>query len=172
MRGDVAEAALWVSALELVRAHKIESDAETGPLFDDPASGADPEVLKRLRQMYEAGGWVLVESAIADLPVDLRWLFESGAVTIEQLGTIHHQLAVTSASDLADALREQKLRGLPGLNADVEAAVGAALPDLRARVPRVPLGRAVSLAELLLEPLHAVPGVRWALPVGSLRRGQ
>lgn len=81
MRGDVAEAALWVRAAELVRENNIESDADTGPLFDPP-DGSDPEVLKRLRQMYEAGGWVLVESAIADLPADLRWLFESGAVTI------------------------------------------------------------------------------------------
>src|SRR5260221_9276597 len=114
MRGDVAEAALWSRALDLVREHHIDSDADTSPLFQDPPPGSDPEVLKRLRQMYEAGGWVLVESAIADLPADLRWLFESGAVTIEQLGAIHDQLGVTSATDLADALRAQRLRTLPG----------------------------------------------------------
>ena len=171
MRGDTAEAELWARALDLVRLRKLESDADTGPLFDDPPPDSDPEVLKRLRQMYEAGGWVLVESAIADLPADLRWLFESGAVTIEQLGAIQGELGVLSASDLADAVREHKLRALPGLNAEVEAAVGAALPGLRERVPRIPLGRAVSVAELVLEPLRA-SGAAWAIPVGSLRRGQ
>ena len=125
MRGDAADAALWASALALVRAHHIDSDADTGPLFDTPPPGADPEILKRLRQMYEAGGWVLVESAIADLPADLRWLFESGAVTIEQLCGLHRELGVTSAADLADAVREQKLRLLPGLDSSVEATVGA-----------------------------------------------
>ena len=172
MRGDVAEAELWTRAGVLVRAHNIESDDDAGPLFDNPPAESDPEILKRLRQMYEAGGWVLVESAIADLPADLRWLFESGAVTIEQLAAIHGTLGITSAADIAAAVREERLRSLPGLNSDVEAAVGAALPDLRARILRIPLGRAVSVAEMIIEPLRDVPGVAWAVPVGSLRRGQ
>ena len=171
MRGDSAEAALWARAVDLVREHRIETDADTGPLFDNPPPGSDPEILKRLRQMYEAGGWVLVESAIADLPADLRWLFESGAVTIEQLGALHRELGITSIADLVDAVREQRLRALPGLDADVEAAVAVALPALRARVARIPLGRAVALAETLIEPLREA-GVAWAVPVGSLRRGQ
>ena len=171
MRGDVAEAALWSRALDLVREHRIESDADTGPLFDTPPPGSDPESLKRLRQMYEAGGWVLVESAIADLPADLRWLFESGAVTIEQLGMLHRDLGIAAVADIADAVAEQKLRALPGFSEAVEAAVAAALPELRARIPRIPLGRAVSAAEMVLEPLRAA-GVAWATPVGSLRRGQ
>ena len=172
MRGDVAEAELWARAVELVRVHHLESDADAGPLFDNPPPDSDPEILKRLRQMYEAGGWVLVESAIADLPADLRWLFESGAVTIEQLAAIHRELGVTSAADIADATREHKLRALPGIGADVEMAVDAALPGLRARIPRIPLGRAVSVTEMVLAPLREAPGVAWAIPVGSLRRGQ
>src|SRR5438045_8855887 len=39
-------------------------------------------------------------------------------------------------------------------------------------MPRLPLGRAVALAETVLEPLRSSPGVAWAVPVGSLRRGQ
>src|SRR4051812_8998366 len=171
MRGDIAEAALWTRALALVRSHSIESDADTGPLFAHPPADADPEILKRLRQMYEAGGWVLVESAIVDLPADLRWLYESGAVTIEQLAAIHRELGITSLADLTAAVAEQKLRAIPGVGAAVESAIGAALPELRARIPRIPLGRAVTIAELMLEPLRAA-GVAWALPVGSLRRGQ
>jgi DNA polymerase (family X) len=172
MRGDAAEAALWARALDLVRAHHIESDADTGPLFDDPPPGSDPDVLRRLRQMYEAGGWVLVESAIADLPFDLRWLFESGAVTLDQLADLHRSLGATSASDIGDAVREHQLRALPGFTAEVEEAIAAALPALRSLVPRIPLGRAVAVAESVLGPLREVPGVAWAVPVGSLRRGQ
>ena len=122
--------------------------------------------------MYEAGGWVLVESAIADLPADLRWLFESGAVTIEQLAVIHRALGVTSVADMMAAVSGQQLRALPGLDAAVEAKVEAALPSLRARIPRIPLGRAVAVAEMVLDPLRDTRGVAWAMPVGSLRRGQ
>jgi len=172
VRGDAAEAALWTRAIDLVHALNIESDADTGPLFDDPPAGSDPEVLKRLRQMYEAGGWVLVESAIADLPVDLRWLFESGAVTIDQLAEIHRALGATSAADIGEAVREHRLRALPGLTAEVEDAVATALPALRSLVPRIPLGRAFAVAATVLESLRDVPGVAWAVSVGSLRRGQ
>jgi DNA polymerase (family 10) len=171
MRGDLPEAALWTRAVALIRDLGIQSDADTGPLFDNPPAGTDPEILKRLRQMYEAGGWVLVESAIADLPADLRWLFESGAVTLEQLGVMSRELGLTSVADIGAAAREQKLRALPGFDAAIEAAIAAALPGLRSRIPRIPLGRAAALAELVLDPLRAA-GVAWALPVGSLRRGQ
>jgi DNA polymerase (family 10) len=172
IRGDLVEASLFVRAEILVRARNINADTDAGPLIDDPPPDIDPEIVKRLRQMYEAGGWVLVESALADVPGDLRWLYESGAVTIDQLAAIHRALGSTSAADFAAAVREEKIREVPGLDADLEAAIGAALPALRALTPRVPLGRATVIADAVLERLRAVPGVNWALPVGSLRRGQ
>jgi DNA polymerase (family X) len=172
IRGAAADEALFARAAEFARARHIETDTDAGPLFDNPPPGSDSEILKLLRQMYEAGSWVLAESAIADLPSDLRWLYESGAVTIEQLAAIHCSLGATSAADLADAARAHKLRALPGLDAAVEEAVAAAVPALRASIPRVPLGRATAVSDVMLERLRAVAGVVWALPAGSLRRGQ
>lgn len=127
--------------------------------------------MKRLRQMYEAGGWVLVESTLADLPADLRWLYESGAVTLDQLATMHRALGVTSGADLAAVVSAQALRSLDGFDEAAELAVAAALPRLRGAGRRLPLGRAVSIAAPLLARLRAAPGVAWASPAGSLRRG-
>jgi len=129
-------------------------------------------MLKRLRQMYEAGGWVLVESAVADLPMDLRWLYESDAVSIEQLALLYRATGATSLADLSAAVRERTVRAIDGLDGDVEARIAAALPSLRARVSRIPLGRATAIAEPFLRALRAVPSVEWAEPAGSLRRGQ
>jgi DNA polymerase (family X) len=159
-------------AAALVQQHHVESDAELGPLFESPPTDANPDALKRLRQMFEAGGWVLVESAIADLPADLRWLFESGAVTLEQLTAIQRSLGVTSVADLAAAVGERALGAVEGVGPQVEGAVAAALPRLRMSIPRIPLGRATAVAEPILAALRAVPGVRWAHTTGSLRRGQ
>jgi DNA polymerase (family 10) len=122
--------------------------------------------------MYDTGAWVLMESAIADLPADLRWLFESGAVTIEQLGALHRTLGVTTAADLAGAAERQAIRDVPGLDAETEYAIAAALFDLRAAIPRIPLGRAITMIEPVLAELRATPGIDWAVPAGSLRRGQ
>ena len=110
MRGDAAEEALLEGAAALVTQHGIDSDDQLGPLFQLPEN-ADPEVIRRLRQMFEAGGWVLFESAIADLPADLRWLFESGAVTLEQLTAIYRSRGATSVADLAAAVAEGALVG-------------------------------------------------------------
>lgn len=172
MRGDTAEHTILARAAALVREHAIDSDDDLGPLFQTPADDADIDALKRLRQMYEAGGWVLVESAIADLPADLRWLYESDAVTLDQLTSIHRVLNVTSAADIAAALTEGTLRTVPGVDPNIERAIETALPGLRAKVPRIPLGRAVAIAEPILETLRSAPGVAWASTTGSLRRGQ
>ncbi|OFW21817.1 MAG: hypothetical protein A3H97_08050 [Acidobacteria bacterium RIFCSPLOWO2_02_FULL_65_29] len=156
----------------MARAYQVASDADLGPLLQAPPAGTNPEVVRQLRYMYEAGGWVLLESALADLPADLRWLFESGAVTIEQLAALHRALGATSASDLVAAVRREAVRHVPGLDPAVEAAVAVALKGLRAAIPRIPLGRALALVDPFLARLRAHPGVMWAEPAGSLRRGQ
>jgi DNA polymerase (family 10) len=163
---------VFAEAAALVRSHHIDSDGDLGPLLAAPPPDTSSDVLKRLRYMFEAGGWVLLESAIADLPADLRWLFESGAVTIEQLSALHQALAATSAADLRTAVVRQAVRGVAGLDAVVEGAIHAALPTLRAAIPRIPLGRATAIAESILSVLRISPAVEWAEPVGSLRRGQ
>src|SRR5260370_42658888 len=110
--------------------------------------------------------------AIADLPVDLRWLFESGSVTLEQLASLHDRFGGTTAADLAAALERRAVRTVSGLGEPVERAIEAALPNLRGAIPRIPLGRATAMIAPILARLRASPGARWATPVGSLRRGQ
>jgi DNA polymerase (family 10) len=122
--------------------------------------------------MYDAGGWVLLESAIADLPADLRWLLESDAVTVTQLAALHSALGVTSVADLHDAVRLGSVGSVAGLSPDLGDTIARVLPTLRRATPRVPLGRATSVAEPILAVLRAQPGVAWAEAAGSLRRGQ
>jgi DNA polymerase (family 10) len=172
IRADAEEQALFTRAAALVRAHGIDSDTDLEPLLEHSPSDADPDVLRRLRHMSDAGAWVLMESAIADLPADLRWLYESGAVSIEQLAILHHQLGATSAADLLTAVQRRAIGAIPGLDETVERAVADALPGLRARIPRIPLGRATAMADPILAQLAATPGIAWTSALGSLRRGQ
>ena len=60
---------------------------------------------------------------MADLPADLRWLFESGAVTVEQLAALHHALGATSAGDLGAAVADHAIRAVEGLNESIEDAI-------------------------------------------------
>lgn len=170
IRGDDAEVLLLARAAEMVGARGITSDADLGPLLESDALNDGP-LRTRLRQMYEAGAWVLRESAIADLPADLRWLFESGALSLEQLSTLHEALDATALADLLSAVRRQTIRDIAGFDPQTEAAIAAALPGLRASVPRIPLGRALAISDPFLALARRVPGVEWAEQAGSLRRG-
>ena len=93
-------------------------------------------------------------------------------MTLEQLTALHHALGVTHAADLSAAVVSNAVRSVPGLDAAVEAAVASVIPTLRATVPRIPLGRASSIADPVLATLRQSSGVEWADPAGSLRRGQ
>jgi len=128
--------------------------------------------LTRLRHLFDAGGWVLLESVIADLPADLRWLFEAEVVTLDQLATLHEATGATAIADFADLVRRGHLRSLPGFTEESETDVAQVLPRLRQTRRRIPLGRATAIAEAILSPLRAHPAVRWAEPAGSLRRAQ
>jgi DNA polymerase (family 10) len=172
IRGDTAEAIVFTDAAALVTAHAILTDNDLGTLLEDPPAGATDAAMRVLRQIHESAGWVVLESALADLPGDLRRLFESGAVTIEQLAALHHELDVTAAGDIALGVASGALRNVPNIGPEIEAAIAAALPLMRDARSRIPLGRALGLVEPLLERLRSLGSVRWAHPIGSLRRGQ
>ena len=173
MRGDAAEAAMLQQGMALVRERGIESDLDLGPLVDPgvPFDG-DPLLHQRLQHMYDAGAWVLMESALADLPADLRWLFESGAVTLPQLAAIHRATGATSAADIGAAIESGTLHSISGVDDAAEKAIAGALPVLRAAIPRIPLGRAIMIVDPIVEQLRATAGIDWVVPAGSLRRAQ
>ena len=96
------EISLLERAVSISRDLGLASDADLDRLVEAPPADADPAALKRLRQIAEAGGWVLVESGLADLPADLRWLYESGAVTLEQLAAAHAIAGIIPEDHLTD----------------------------------------------------------------------
>jgi DNA polymerase (family 10) len=170
IRGDAAEAALLAHARQLAARRGIVDESQLEPLFQMAVSPGDAEALVRLRQIHETAGWVLIESTLADIPADLRWLFEAGAATAAEIAALHRALGVTTATDLEAAAQEHRLASIVGDEA--EATIADAIPAVRARMSRVPLGRAVAVAEPLLAHFRAASYVRWAEPAGSLRRGE
>ncbi len=171
IRGDRREQAICARAAAFLRSRGIVSEADLRAHTSEPTDDLHSDSTALLRHIAETGGWVLLESAIADIPADLRWLYESGAVTLEQLAALHTAVGATSMADIDAALRQRELCERPGLDPSVDEAIAGALPTLRASVPRIPLGRAVAVAEPLLHRLRSLRGITWAEPAGSLRRG-
>jgi DNA polymerase (family 10) len=172
LRGQIAEAARLTRAEALVRAQDVDSLADLSRLIAHPPPEVDGETIFSLRQLDQTDGALLVHSAVADLPADLRELYEAGVLTLEQLAVLHHELRVTAAADIAAAVADQAIRRIPALGETIEHALAGALDTLRRDTTRIPLGRAVALTDPILARLCSIDAVDWALPAGSLRRAQ
>lgn len=158
LRGDSADAQRWAQ----VRPHMAPPDAHA-PAHLVPDS-RDLAALTR-------DGWIVREQAIADLPSDLRWLFESGAASLDEIARLVQAVDTVTLADLRSAIASGAARDSGALSADVVHAIAEALPALRSQVPRIPLGRALYVATLVLDAVRRAPGVVWTEPAGSLRRG-
>lgn len=163
VRGDAAGREQWLAARTHLAESASSSHEPTGPALSDD--------ITRAVSSLKTSGWVLREQAIAELPFDLRWLFEAGALTAAQLEVVVTRLGALTVADLRDLADSGRIAATESLGADVERAIAEALPAVRRHVAPVPLGRALEIAEPLLARLRAQPGVQWAEPTGSLRRG-
>jgi DNA polymerase (family 10) len=170
IRGDIEEGALLSRAAEVMSARRIATERDLARFITSLST--DDRLQERLRQILEAGVSTLLESRLADLPADLRWLYESGAVSLKELGTIHARLRLSSAAEIADALERELVGPASGVAAGVAIKIAAVLPTLRTPERRLPLGRAVAIAEPVMSALHEVPGVTSVFHAGSLRRGE
>src|SRR5690606_21019229 len=68
--------------------------------------------------------------------------------------------------------RAGKLRGLPGIQAKTEANILQGIATVEQGRARMPLGRALPLAEELVRALETVRGVDRVALAGSIRRGK
>ena len=96
---------------------------------------------------------------------------ESGAVTLDELISLHETTGAVTAADLANVLRRHRRAPLPHLDSTISDRITNALPHLRRHERPMTLGRAAAISEPILKLLLAMPGVEWAEPAGSLRRG-
>ena len=99
LRGDLAEQQLLADALDLVRAQQIDSDAGLRSLLEQPPPGTSPELLKRLRQLHDAGAWVVVESALADRLEQVEGVVNVPADAVRPLRRIRLHAARPAASN-------------------------------------------------------------------------
>ena len=83
---------------------------------------------------------------------------------------VYQELGIATVDDLVAAARDGSLRGLKGFSKKTEENILAGVVRVQESGGRVQVDVALELAELLLERLRAIPGVRRADYAGSLRR--
>jgi len=146
----------------------VETLAAQGRLDEIPGIG--PDLAGKIGEYLETGRMEALESLRREMPAGLADLMGVPGVGPKTAKLLHDRLKVTDLGQLETLARAGKLRGLPGIQAKTEQNLLKGIALVRRGQARMPLGRALPLAEEIANALARVRGVKRVEPAGSVRR--
>ena len=146
----------------------VETLAAQGRLDEIPGIG--PDLAGKIGEYLETGRMEALESLRREMPAGLADLMGVPGVGPKTAKLLHDRLKVTDLGQLETLARAGKLRGLPGIQAKTEQNLIKGIALVRRGQARMPLGRALPLAEEIANALARVRGVKRVEPAGSVRR--
>jgi DNA polymerase (family 10) len=146
----------------------LETLAAQGRLDEIPGIG--PDLAGKIGEYLGTGRIDALESLRREVPAGLADLMGVPGVGPKTAKLLHDRLKVTDLGQLETLARAGKLRGLPGIQAKTEQNLIKGIALVRRGQARMPLGRALPLAEEIAHALARVRGVKRVEPAGSVRR--
>ena len=146
----------------------VETLAAQGRLDEIPGIG--PDLAGKIGEYLEMGRMEVLESLRREVPAGLADLMGVPGVGPKTAKLLHDRLKVTDLGQLETLARAGKLRGLPGIQAKTEQNLIKGIALVRRGQARMPLWRALPLAEEIAHALASVRGVKRVEPAGSVRR--
>ncbi|HVS14926.1 MAG TPA: DNA polymerase/3'-5' exonuclease PolX [Thermoanaerobaculia bacterium] len=126
---------------------------------------------QRILEYLDRGAIAEHQELLAQVPAGVFALLGIPGIGPQAAKTLWRDLGVESVDDLRRMLERDAVAELPRMGAKTVANLRAAI-DFRAKTAdRVPIGRALPLARVLVARLGALEGVTRAAWAGSLRRG-
>jgi DNA polymerase (family 10) len=170
-----------ISGGDPFKARAYEKAARSIGGYHGDISGLDVKGLNGIPNVGKAIAEKVVEyreTGVIDALEDLRAAIPDGVRSLMAIPTlgpkkamkIHEELRVASLDELLDALRDHRIRSLPGFGAKTEENLLRGIQAMQQSGTRVQLGMALDLAEEILGELRTVEEVRRADYAGSLRR--
>lgn len=146
----------------------IAQIASAGALRSIP--GVGESLVARITEYLETGRSQHLEDLKAMFPEGLIELLQIPGLGPKKTKLVYEKLGVNGIEDLEQALREHKLRDLPGMGEKTEQNIQKELERWRSRTRRHLLGDALSLAEEIAAALRSCPAAQRVEPGGSIRR--
>jgi DNA polymerase (family X) len=146
----------------------IESLAARDRLDDIPGIG--PDLAGKIGEYLKTGRIEALESLRREVPAGLSEIMGVPGVGPKTAKLLHDRLKITDLGQLETLAQAGKLRGLPGIQAKTEQNLLRGIALVRRGQARMPLGRALPLAEEIAGALARVRGVKRVEPAGSVRR--
>jgi DNA polymerase (family 10) len=134
--------------------------------------GVGHKMVDKVEQLRDTGSIDELIELRAKVPEGLPELLRIQGLGPKTVRAVWQHAGVESVEDLQKAIAEDRLKDVPRLGAKTIENIARALDFAKHSSDRARLGVAVPLAELIIEALEDVPGVRRLEAAGSLRRGK
>jgi DNA polymerase (family 10) len=146
----------------------VASIAARGEL--EQIQGIGKDLAAKIQEVLDTGHIQHLEDLRREIPAGVVELMGVHGVGPRTAQLLFQQAGVDSVEKLEALARGGKLAGLPGIKAKTEQNILKGIAVWRAGRERMPLGRALALAEAIVASLKVLPGVSRIEPAGSLRR--
>lgn len=134
--------------------------------------GVGKATASKIREFVENGTVEKLETLRAKYPPEFVELSRIPGMGPKTLSLVRSELGVSNVEDLRQAIKDERLRELPGLGATTEAKLEKAIERLgmTGKDRRSPIADVLPLAERLVSDLVALPETEEVKFCGSLRR--
>lgn len=148
----------------------LEEIRKRGSLAKIPGIGKN--IAAKINEILTTGSLQKHKDLLQEIPPGLLDIMSLPGIGPKKAGIIHERLGVSSLQELAQAAREGRVRGLPGMGGKTENELIRNLETLADRTARLLLATARDLVEEFTGYLKMLPGVVKVEAGGSLRRWQ
>ncbi|WP_046726850.1 DNA polymerase/3'-5' exonuclease PolX [Streptomyces humi] len=167
--GDAFKARVYEKAARSVGGHHADVAAlDLKGLQEIPNVGKS--IARKVREYVDSGTVAAVEELRSRIPDGVRRLTAVPTLGPKKAMAVYEELGVSSVAELADAIRDERLRDLRGFGPKTEENILHGIELLRASGGRAHIDVAMELAEDIVRVLSAVPGCERCAHAGSLRR--
>ena len=134
--------------------------------------GVGDSTAKKIREFVDTGHIRVLDELSAKYPDRFVAILQVPGVGPRTAITLRDELGIESVDQLRDAVTAQRLRELPGFGAKTEEKIGRAIDrlGLAGKDRRLPIGKALRVAEAIVDRLASIDGVTAVRYCGSLRR--
>lgn len=132
--------------------------------------GVGEGIAKKIAEYLDTGRMTKYEEVREGVPDELIKMLGIPGMGPKTVALVYKKLGIGDIKSLQEAVKEGKLRDLPGLGAKKEENILRGIKLLQEASKRISLGVALPLVDRIVDDLKARAKVREVYPAGSLRR--
>ncbi len=133
-------------------------------------SGIGPAIAQKIQELLSTGKLNFLTKLEGEVPPTLIELLKVPDLGPKKASLFWKQAGITTLAELELAARADKLSSLPGMGVKSQAHILAGIEALKREKNRLPIDKALTIAEKWLEKLRGLKGLKNVEISGSLRR--